>query len=81
MKLFYVYRIRSISNPKEIYTGYSENFYERILSHNEGKNKYTATFKPWKLITLLCFTEELKAKKFEAYLKSGSGRAFAKLHF
>jgi putative endonuclease len=37
-------------------------------------------FKPWKLVTSIAFTNEIKAMEFEQYLKSGSGRAFAKKH-
>ncbi|NBQ17781.1 GIY-YIG nuclease family protein, partial [bacterium] len=38
-------------------------------------------FKPWNIVLYLSFTEESKAKDFEKYLKSGSGRSFAKRHF
>jgi hypothetical protein len=37
--------------------------------------------KPWTLVVALEFTDEALAKRFEKYLKSGSGRAFAKRHF
>jgi hypothetical protein len=36
--------------------------------------KYT----PWRIKTAMAFTDRKKALDFEAYLKSASGRAFAK---
>jgi hypothetical protein len=35
----------------------------------------------WELVTTIEFTTEASAVAFEKYLKSGSGRAFAKRHF
>ena len=37
--------------------------------------------KPWELVVSIEFTDERRALAFEKYLKSGSGRAFAKRHF
>ena len=37
--------------------------------------------RPWKLLVVLEFPTEQQAIRFERYLKSGSGRAFAKRHF
>jgi hypothetical protein len=36
---------------------------------------------PWKLVVQIGFEDKVKAFAFEKYLKSGSGRAFAKKHF
>jgi len=36
---------------------------------------------PWKLIVEVGFGDKAEAFAFEKYLKSGSGRAFAKRHF
>jgi hypothetical protein len=36
---------------------------------------------PWELVVAIEFAEERRAVAFENYLKSGSGRAFAKRHF
>ena len=46
--------------------------------HNSGGSIYTAQHRPWQLIMFFEFTDQKKAKDFEAYLKSQSGRAFAK---
>jgi hypothetical protein len=37
--------------------------------------------RPWSLVVSLEFASERAARRFEKYLKSGSGRAFSKRHF
>jgi len=39
---------------------------------------HTAKFKPWRLVTYVAFSDKAKAVAFERYLKTASGRAFAK---
>jgi predicted GIY-YIG superfamily endonuclease len=46
--------------------------------HNEGGSVYTKEYKPWKLFWYCVFETKDKALEFEKYLKSHSGRAFAK---
>jgi len=53
----------------------------RLDEHNSGKSIHTNKFKPWKLSVSIGFAEKAKASDFERYLKTGSGRAFAKRHF
>jgi hypothetical protein len=36
---------------------------------------------PWELVVAVRFEDARRAAAFEQYLKSGSGRAFAKRHF
>src|SRR5262249_53424606 len=49
-----------------------------FAAHNAGKSPHTAKFRPWRLVTYIAFSDERKAIDFERYLKSASGRAFAK---
>ena len=77
----YVYLIQSMPFPKQKYTGITDDLKKRLADHNSGKSVHTAKYKPWKLIAYLGFANEGKAREFERYLKSGSGRAFAKKHF
>jgi len=42
---------------------------------------HTAKFRPWKLVVFVGFVDGGDARKFEKYLKSGSGREFARRHF
>jgi putative endonuclease len=50
----------------------------RLPEHNAGKSAHTAKFKPWELVWYCAFPDKYKALAFEKYLKSHSGRAFAK---
>ena len=76
--MHYVYLLRSLKNPDKTYIGYTKNLNNRLEKHNTGGSIYTSDYRPWKLVTYICFDEELKATSFEKYLKVGSGNAFAK---
>jgi len=75
---YYVYIAQSLKDKNRFYTGFTENLDDRIKDHNHGKNPHTAKYKPWKIKTAIAFTNRDKALDFERYLKSPSGRAFAK---
>lgn len=75
--MYYVYMLRSIPNPDQTYIGFTKNLKNRLTSHNNGQSTHTSKFKPWKLITYIAFHDEDKARTFEKYLKSHSGKAFA----
>ena len=75
--MYYVYLIESTTYPTARYVGFSTDLKQRIAEHNSGKNQSTSACRPWCLVTYLAFSEKQKALKFESYLKSGSGRAFA----
>jgi putative endonuclease len=76
--MWYVYIIRSIGFPKQEYTGATADLRQRISDHDAGKSAHTAKFKPWELVWCCAFPDKYKALEFEKYLKSRSGRAFAK---
>jgi len=78
-KMFYVYVIKS-EIADEIYTGMTNNIERRLSEHNSGHSRHTMKFKPWRLVNYIAFADKQSAEKFEAYLKSGSGRAFARKH-
>lgn len=79
--MYYVYLIRSIPYPEITYAGFSEDLRERLKTHNAGGSVFTADAKPWELIFYSAFKEKGKALEFEAYLKTHSGREFAKKRF
>jgi len=79
--MYYVYVIQSLSHPNQHYTGITENLNQRLQDHNEGRSVRTNKFKPWKVVVAIRFEDEKKARAFEKYLKTGSGRAFMKRHF
>jgi predicted GIY-YIG superfamily endonuclease len=74
----YAWRSRSVSFPEQEYTGATADLKQRISDHNAGKSTHTAKFKPWRLVWYCAFPDKYKALEFEKYLKSHSGRAFAK---
>jgi putative endonuclease len=76
-----VYMLRSDTDPSRHYTGLTSNLERRLQWHNAGQNVDTARDRPWSLVVSFTFRNEAIARKFENYLKSGSGREFAKRHF
>ena len=46
--------------------------------HNAGEVPHTSKYVPWTLKSYVAFNDGQKAVEFEKYLKSASGRAFAK---
>lgn len=74
--MFFVYIIQSELQPKQFYTGFTENIQDRITDHNKGKSVHTNKFKPWKLIFYASFQDKIVALNFEKYLKTASGIAF-----
>lgn len=81
MKFHYVYILRSITNPDRHYVGLSEDLEERLKKHNAGQCWHTSKFRPWQIETAVAFRSKEKTADFEKYLKSHSGRAFARKHF
>jgi predicted GIY-YIG superfamily endonuclease len=76
-----VYVLRSTIDPNRYYTGMTTDIAVRLAVHNSGGYRHTSTLRPWQLLVSLEFDSESTAIAFEKYLKSGSGRAFAKKHF
>jgi putative endonuclease len=74
----YVYILQSCENGEHFYTGLADDLRERLKKHNAGEVPHTSKFKPWRVKTYLGFSDETRAVAFEQYLKSPSGRAFAK---
>ena len=77
----YVYVLLSTVYQNRYYTGLTSDVQARLAAHNAGLSKHTASGRPWKLVTLIEFSDVDRAKVFELYLKSGSGRAFARRYF
>ena len=75
--MYYVYLVRSLKDSTKTYIGSTVNLVQRLEKHNSGASIYTANFRPWKLVTYICFDEKPKALAFEKCLKLGSGHAFA----
>ncbi len=76
-----VYILRSVTDPRRHYVGVTGGLAKRLASHNAGQVTHTARHRPWNLVLTLEFGAEDAAIRFERYLKSASGRAFARRHF
>lgn len=77
----FVYIIRSIHHPEQRYIGSSSDVAVRLRGHNAGQNRSTARWRPWAIDVTIAFRTERLALRFEKYLKSGAGHAFATRHF
>ncbi len=78
MEFYYVYILQSETDPERFYAGFTEDLDSRLKCHNSGGCSHTSRYKPWCVKTAVAFTDRQKALDFERYLKSASGRAFAK---
>ena len=77
----FVYVLRSLHDPARHYVGLTSDVARRLEWHNAGQNAHTAKNRPWRVLVSLEFNDEGIARRFERYLKSGSGRVFARRHF
>ena len=77
--MWFVYLPKCSDN--KIYTGCTSNIENRLDRHTKGYVNYTSNRLPVQLMTYIAFTDKYKAYEFERYLKSGSGKAFAKKRF
>ena len=76
-KFHYVY-ILETEDLQHHYVGLTEDLRKRVEDHQQGRSPHTAKCGPWRLKTYIAFSDHAAAVAFEKYLKSGSGRAFAK---
>jgi predicted GIY-YIG superfamily endonuclease len=74
----YVYILQSIDSPDHFYTGLTNDVGHRLRRHNGKQVPHTSKYAPWRLKSYVAFTNDAQAVAFEKYLKSASGRAFAK---
>ena len=77
----FVYILRSDPHPERHYVGLTSDVARRLHWHNNGPSGVTVYHRPWSLVASLEFADPKSAARFERYLKTGSGRAFAKRHF
>jgi predicted GIY-YIG superfamily endonuclease len=74
----YVYLLQSEVDQERFYTGLTDDLRARLRRHNAGAVPHAAKFRPWRVKTYVAFSDPVQAVAFERYLKSASGRAFAK---
>jgi putative endonuclease len=73
----FVYILESLDSD-HFYIGIADDVSARLGKHNAGEVPHTSKYRPWRIKTYVAFTDEKQAFAFERYLKSASGRAFAK---
>ena len=77
----FVYILKSLQRPDQYYTGVTSDPEVRLAAHNSSGSPHTARYRPWRFLVVVEFDEEEAALEFERYLKTGSGREFARRHF
>jgi putative endonuclease len=60
------------------YTGFTSDLDDRLFRHNNGYEKSTKAYAPFKLIYTEKCNSRIEARKREKFLKSGAGREFLK---
>ena len=70
-----------MNHPQKRYVGVSGDVAARVSAHNAGQNRSTAPWQPWGVDIIIEFRTERMALRFEKYLKSGAGHAFANRHW
>ncbi len=77
----FVYILKSLTKARTYYVGLTSNTANRLDAHNAGRSPHTREHRPWRTLVVIEFDEEPPATAFERYLKTGSGREFARRHF
>ena len=76
--MHYAYILHSVSHPERYYYGSTSDLKNRVAVHNAGGNVSTKPFRPWTLAWHGAFQCKQTATDFEQYLKTASGKAFAR---
>ena len=63
--MYYVYLLRSISHPTQIYEGFTHDLRHRINQHNCGHSAHTRKFMPWELVFYAAFQDEMTARRLK----------------
>ena len=74
-----MYTVYALYSPKfdKIYIGYSSDFDDRLISHNEKATKgWTVKYRPWEVVLTEDYASKKEAMAREKQLKSSRGRAY-----
>jgi len=74
---FYNYLLKS-EKSKSLYTGYTGDLRRRLKEHNQGLNKSTKPYIPWKLVYYEACLDIEDSKRREKYLKTTQGKRLLK---
>jgi putative endonuclease len=67
--MYYVYILKS-NKDKKFYIGYTRDIKDRLIRHNEGRERSTKNRKPFILKYIRTFERKKEAMTYERYLKS-----------
>jgi putative endonuclease len=76
--MFYNYILQSSKNGN-LYVGFTTDLRRRLTEHNQGLNKSTKRYMPWKLIYYEACINKEDAERRENYLKTSQGQRLLKL--
>ncbi|MBK7910846.1 GIY-YIG nuclease family protein [Candidatus Pollutiaquabacter sp.] len=76
---YFVYILKL--NDGRHYVGRTSDLRARVKRHQSGGSVFTSKHRPVSLIWCAAFQQKERAVHFEHYLKTGSGRAFARKRF
>jgi len=79
--MYIVYILKSTPCPSKTYVGFTKDLDKRLTAHNAKRSLFSRRYAPWDVECFIAFRDEEKARRFERYLKEGSGYAFLKKHF
>lgn len=79
--LRFVYLLQSLLDPQQYYVGMTSSPAARLAAHNASESPHTTRLRSWRAPVTIEFIDQRRALAFERYLKSGSGREFARRHF
>jgi predicted GIY-YIG superfamily endonuclease len=74
--MYFVYFLRSESDPDKVYIGFTENLVRRLREHNEGEEggAHTRKYRPWGLEAFVLADTRQTARAAEVYFKNTSGK-------
>jgi len=75
--MYYVYCLENVAK-QYLYIGSTNELKRRLDEHNQGKCQATKPYTPLVLTAYVSVNTEEKARKLEAYFKTGSGKAILK---
>lgn len=72
--MYFIYFLRSESDPDKTYIGYTTNLVKRLKEHNSAEVGHTVKFRPWKVDTFFMAETLSAAIAAEKYFKNSSGQ-------
>ena len=78
--MYFVYILESLKTKGKLYVGMTNDIQRRLSEHNAGTQTYTKQHAPWEMRSYTYMENSDKAREYEKYLKSASGRAFMSKH-